>query len=190
MRLYLLVVVVCGIVAFWARSHAAAPPMAEPYQLILYRPKPPTPTDPVDVAVRADVGKASRWWGFVRAFELVEKDNKKVVALYYTDCNLNDSGIMSYPNFFSLRAATQDNRGKWTSHEVYSCTRCGFGRIVKRGNSSVTVQLQPEWLVHINPQDTPEEQEQWRKVAEKANTPFNVTLSLKDGRPVSSADPR
>ncbi len=34
---------------------------------------PQTPTDPVDVAARADLGAATRWWEFVGAFSLTEK---------------------------------------------------------------------------------------------------------------------
>jgi hypothetical protein len=170
--LVLAVWLACGRAgAPWQQGHAAAPPVQQPYEVVLDRPKPPTPTDPVDVAVRPDLGKAARWWGFVGSF------------------NQNGWGVGMCPNFFSLHAATRDNRGRWVGQKVCSCTRCRFGRILDRGESSVAVELRPEWYVHVGPKWSPAEREEWLKIAVKANTPFTVTLSIRDGRPVASASP-
>ena len=165
------------------QSHAAAPPAKQTYETAR---KPPVPTYPVDIAARADLGPKARWWGFVGSFELHEKGGRKVVALYYSDSNVNGWDIMRYPNFFALHAVTQDGMGRWIGHQVYSSTICHFGHVVGYTLASLRVEIQPEWILMCNPEWSPAEREEWLKIAAKANTPFTVTLSIRDGCPFSS----
>jgi hypothetical protein len=186
MRRFLHVLAICmicaGIVPCWQKSHAEGSPADHPWKIPEYRSKPQTPMDPVDVAARVDLGAATRWWEFVCAFSLTEKGTEKVVALYWSDSNQNGSGSFSYPNRFSLHAATRECQGKWVGQKIYSSTRCQFNRVLKREPSSITVELQPNFEVYIDPQQSAAEQEESLEIVGRANTPFAVRISMKDGK--------
>ncbi len=165
-----------GIMASRQDGHAADPTPESPGNSIIIPPSPLPPTDPMDIAARADLGTTARGWGFAGAFTLTEKGTMKRVALYWSE----SSG--RYPNHFSLHAATKDQRGKWVSQTVYSCTRCIFRRVLERGPSTITVELQPNFEVYVDPQMSEAEQEEWFAIAERANAPFTLTISIKDGQ--------
>jgi hypothetical protein len=149
-------------------------------------PKPPTPTDPIDIAARTDLGRVARWWGFVGSFKENANGTGRLVALYWRDSDLNDAGMTGVANFFSLKVAIRDSTGKWIAEDLCSGTRTHFGRVLGRTPSSITVELRPEWMLILDPNWSPDEARRWLEIAAEANTPSIVTVSVKDGRPVAS----
>jgi hypothetical protein len=147
-----------GSGTFLSRSDAAAPPVEDlclPFPAV---PKPPTPTDPIDIAARGGLGEEARWWEFIGSLWV----NGELVALYHADSDRSGWLACSMLNEFSLHTATRDGRGRWVSRRVYSCSSCRFGRILKQDEWSVTVGLLPR--------------------------PLTVTIDNREGRLVVSRD--
>ncbi len=179
---------VCALTSILTPVKAAAPPSTEPTIPIPYYPrnsKPAPPTDPMDKEARKHLPKEAEDWRFLGAFPLTSGDWRRLLILYCEDTSYvyQRTGLLLYPNFFTIHAVYRDFDGKWVRKTVIGRARVSFVRVKAHSSTSVDLQLRPGVMVMAQPNESIK---QMQERAKQINQPFVVSLALDfDGNPVA-----